>query len=150
MDTRVLMISAMILASGAVGAMAEDHMTAQPDQQQMQSHPMDHEDQGEDQEDGQEQGQEETGTTGRGGMMHGGMMKGMMGHPVLGRGMMGMRGGSPVMFRMIFALMDTDGDGTVELPEFQAAHEKIFKAMDTNHDGKLTPEEIEAFMRGGR
>jgi hypothetical protein len=30
--------------------------------------------------------------------------------------------------RFIFALMDSDGDGTVSLQEFQAAHEKIFKA----------------------
>jgi hypothetical protein len=33
--------------------------------------------------------------------------------------------------RLVFALMDSDGDGTVSLQEFQAAHEKIFKAMDT-------------------
>ena len=44
--------------------------------------------------------------------------------------------------------MDSDGDGTVSLQEFQAAHEKIFKAMDTDKDGTLTLEEIEAFMRG--
>jgi hypothetical protein len=39
--------------------------------------------------------------------------------------------GHPIMMRMIFALMDTDGDGTIELQEFQAAHERIFKAMDS-------------------
>ena len=44
--------------------------------------------------------------------------------------------------------MDSDGDGTVALQEFQAAHEKIFKAMDTDKDGTLTLEEIQAFMRG--
>jgi hypothetical protein len=59
-------------------------------------------------------------------------------------GMMG-RG----MYRIMFALMDTDGDGTLSLEEFQAAHAKIFKAMDANKDGKLTLEEIEMFMRGG-
>ena len=63
----------------------------------------------------------------------------------MGHGMM--RG---VMMRMIFALMDSDGDGTIELPEFQAAHERIFKAMDSNKDGKLTQEEMQAFMRGTR
>ena len=54
----------------------------------------------------------------------------------------------PTMMRMIFALMDTDGDGTIELQEFQAAHERIFKAMDSNKDGHLTLEELETFMRG--
>jgi len=34
------------------------------------------------------------------------------------------------------------------LQEFQAAHKKIFKAMDTDKDGTLTLEEIQAFMRG--
>ena len=28
---------------------------------------------------------------------------------------------------------------SISLQEFQAAHERIFKAMDTNKDGKLTP-----------
>jgi hypothetical protein len=55
------------------------------------------------------------GTMGRRGMMGGGMM---------GAGAMG----PPMMMRMIFALMDSDGDGTIELAEFQAAHERIFKA----------------------
>jgi len=32
----------------------------------------------------------------------------------LGRGMMGHRGMSPVMMRIIFALMDSDDDGTRE------------------------------------
>jgi len=27
--------------------------------------------------------------------------------------------------------MHTDGDGTIELPNFQAAHERIFKAVDS-------------------
>ena len=58
-------------------------MTQQPDQQQMQSHPM---------------GQEDAGTMEQGGMMGRGMMVGHM----TGRGMMG----PPIMFRMMFALMD--------------------------------------------
>ena len=124
MYTRVLglTISALILAYGAVGAIAQDRMTQQPDQQQMQSHPMGHED---------------AGTMGQGGMM--------------GRGMMGGGAmGPPIMFRMMFALMDADSDGTIELPEFLAAHERIFKAMDSNKDGKLTLEEMQAFMHGTR
>ena len=57
--------------------------------------------------------------------------------------------GNPVMMRMIFALVDTDGDGTIELQEFQAAHERLFKAMDTNKDGRLTLEEMQTFIQGG-
>ena len=57
---------------------------------------------------------------------------------------------SSMMMRMLFALMDSDGDGTVSLQEFQAAHERIFKAIDANKDGKLTLEEIVAFMQGSR
>ena len=124
MYTRVLgvTISALILVYGAVGAIAQDRMTQQPDQQQMQSHPM---------------GQEDAGTMGQGGMM--------------GRGMMGGGAmGPPIMFRMMFALMDADSDGTISLQEFQAAHERIFKAMDSNKDGKLTLEEMQAFMHGTR
>jgi len=46
--------------------------------------------------------------------------------------------------------MDSDGDGTISLQEFQAAHEQIFKAMDANKDGRLTLEEIQAFIQGTR
>jgi Ca2+-binding EF-hand superfamily protein len=71
---------------------------------------------------------------------------------MMGRGgMMGPRGmHSGMMMRMLFAMMDSDGDGTISLPEFQAAHERIFKAMDTNKDGVLTMQEIQEFMRGTR
>ena len=116
-----LTTSALILAYGTVGAMAQDRMTPAPDQQ-MQSHPM---------------GQEGAGTTMGGGMMGRGMM---------GRGMMG----PPFMMRMMFALMDADGDGTISLQEFQAAHERIFRAMDSNKDGKVTLEEMQAFIHGTR
>ena len=56
---------------------------------------------------------------------------------------------APVLMRMIFALMDTDGDGTVSLQEWQSAHEKIFKAMDADKDGTITFEEMINFFRGG-
>ena len=122
-------ISALTLAYGGVGAMAQ----SQPDQQGH-SHSAD-------------QGGGGT-TTGQGDMMSGGMMgRGMMGRGMMGGGMMGGSMGHPMMFRMIFALMD-DGDGKISLQEFQAAHERIFKAMDSNKDGQVTPEEMQAFMHG--
>ena len=74
--------------------------------------------------------------------------EGMMGHGMMGHGMMGHGMMGPFVMRIIFALMDSDGDGTVSLPEFQAAHEKIFKAMDANKDGALSLEEMQAFIRG--
>jgi Ca2+-binding EF-hand superfamily protein len=72
-----------------------------------------------------------------------GMMRrvGLMGPGSMGRGM---------MMRMMFSLMDSDGDGTISLQEFQAAHERIFKGMDANKDGRLTLDEIQAFMQGTR
>lgn len=147
MYTRVLGLttSALILAYGAVGAIAQEQMMPQPDQQQTQSHPM---------------REERAGTMGQGmmgqgmmcrGMMGGGMMGGgMMGRGMMGGGMMGGSAmGSPMMFRMMFALMD-DGDGEISLQEFQAAHERIFKSMDRNKNGQLTQEEMQAFMQGTR
>ena len=79
-----LTISAVILAYGAVGALAQDRMVLQPVQQQEQSQP--------------------TGQEGHG----------MMGHGMMGGGMMGegAMGPPPAMLRMMFALIDTDSDGT--------------------------------------
>ena len=127
-----LTITALILAYGAVGATAQDRMMPQAVQQQTESQPG---------------GQEGVDMMGHGGMMGGGMM----GRGMMGCGMTGGRAmGPPMMLRMMFALMDSDGDGTIELPEFQAAHERIFKAMDSNKDSKLTLEEMQAFMHGTR
>ena len=78
--------------------------------------------------------------------------RGAMGPGMMGRG--GMMGpgsmGRGMMMRMMFSLMDADGDGAVSLQEFQAAHERIFKGMDANKDGRLTQEEIQGFMQGAR
>jgi Ca2+-binding EF-hand superfamily protein len=52
------------------------------------------------------------------------------------------------MMRIIFALIDTDSDGTISLQEWQVAHERIFKAMDANKDGTVTLDEMQNFMTG--
>ena len=53
-----------------------------------------------------------------------------------------------MMMRMMFSLMDADGDGKLSLQEFQAAHERIFKAIDANKDGFISFEEMQNFIRG--
>jgi hypothetical protein len=123
----MLLAAALIFASGAVDADAQQNSATPQTQGQM------------------PQQQPEGGMMGHGmmgGRMMGGGMEGMMGHGMMGPMM------SPLAMRMMFALMDSDGDGTVSLQEFQTAHERIFKAMDANKDGVLTLEEIQGFMRG--
>jgi hypothetical protein len=141
MQKCVLMLttSAFILAYGVIAATAQQGpVTGQPPQtspQQQQEHEGHHD---------SRRGVVGSGMMGPGGMMGQG---GMMGHGA----MMGPRTmGSGMMMRMLFAVMDADGDGTLSLQEFQTAHERIFKAMDANKDGRLTLEEMQAFVQGAR
>jgi hypothetical protein len=69
----------------------------------------------------------------------------MMGHGMMRPGMM-RRG---MHMRVMMILMDTDGDEALSLEEVQAAHAKIFKVIDADKDGKVTPTEAEMFFRGG-
>src|SRR5215208_6654314 len=91
---------------------------------------------------GREFGRDQRG----GGTMGPGMMSRDMGR---GSGMAGAGMMAPAMMRMMLTLMDTDGDRTVSLTEFQAAHERMFKAVDADKDGRLTLREVQAFFQGG-
>jgi hypothetical protein len=64
------------------------------------------------------------------------------------RGAMGPNVMGSMLIRMMFAQMDADGDGKLSLQEFQAAHERIFKATDANKDGFVTLQEMQNSIRG--
>jgi hypothetical protein len=81
----------------------------------------------------------------RGWRRQSGTATGTMAFEMMGPGM----GGSG-MVRMMMILMDSDGDGSVSLQEFQAGHERMFKAMDLDKDGRLTLEEVQNFGRALR
>jgi hypothetical protein len=72
----------------------------------------------------------------------------------MGPGMMGQRGsrmgmmGHGGMMRVMFAIIDADGDGALSREEFDEAHGRIFSHMDADGDGQLTPEEMQGFMHG--
>ncbi|MDR6756528.1 hypothetical protein J2Y48_001821 [Mycoplana sp. BE70] len=68
-----------------------------------------------------------------------------------GRGMMGRMGMGPMrgqMMRIMFAVADTDGDGALSFEEVTAVHKRIFDTVDANKDGKVTLDEMRAFMQG--
>jgi hypothetical protein len=142
MNKRVLVLttSALFLTYGAFCAIGQERMTTPSDQQHTQHHPAPQEGAG-----SRQQGMMSCGMMGQGGMGMG--QGGMMGRGMMGGGSGGAMG-PPIMMRMIFSLMDSDGDGTIALQEFQSAHERIFKGMDGNKDGRLTQEEMRAFMHG--
>jgi Ca2+-binding EF-hand superfamily protein len=84
------------------------------------------------------------------------MMQQMMGQRQgrMGPGMMGQRGsrmgmmGHGGMMRVMFAIIDADGDGALSREEFDEAHGRIFSHMDADGDGQLTLEEMQGFMHG--
>jgi EF hand len=132
----LLTASALILASGMGLAQAQQSTGDQP----MQQH-----------------GQQGEGMMGSGMGMTPEMMQMMqhmmsergmgMGPGMMGPGMMGHRGG---MLRIMFAIMDADGDGALSLEEVQDIHARIFKHVDADKNGRVTMEEIQAFFHGTR
>ena len=91
--------------------------------------------------------------------MVGGMGQGMTGMGMGGPGMMGHgRGGwtrramgRPMLSgaaraKILFAIVDTNGDGALSFDEIMAVHKRVFDVIDTNKDGKVTMEELQAFI----
>ncbi|RWM80997.1 MAG: EF-hand domain-containing protein [Mesorhizobium sp.] len=57
------------------------------------------------------------------------------------------RGGARM--RMMFAIVDADGDGALSQTEVQDFIGRIFNAVDENGDDSVDREEIRSFFRGG-
>lgn len=95
------------------------------------------------------------------GMMHGqsGMSPWMMHEMMHGRGEMGRHHGrgwhnghgmlAPNKLAVMIAIVDTNGDRALQLDELQAVQARIFKYVDKNGDGSVTPDEIRDFVKGG-
>lgn len=82
------------------------------------------------------------------------MGQGMMSHGVQGQGQMEgamqpaqMGSGMPdPMMKIMFAIADADASGGMSLDELAAIQERVFRAVDANEDGSVTPEEMQAFI----
>jgi predicted lipid-binding transport protein (Tim44 family) len=84
---------------------------------------------------------------GQPGMGQGMMGQGMMGGMPMGRmrgQMAGMHGHG---MKIMFAIVDANGDGALSFDEVTIIHKRIFDRVDANKDSKVTPEEMQAFMR---
>lgn len=69
-------------------------------------------------------------------------------------GMMRRHGGGPqgvhgAQMRIMFAIVDADGDGALTIEEVNDFHGRIFNAVDQDGDGSVTIGEIHGFFRGG-
>ena len=51
------------------------------------------------------------------------------------------------MMKIMFAIADVNGDGALSFEEVTTIHKRIFDRVDANKDGKVTPEEVQSFMR---
>lgn len=78
------------------------------------------------------------------------MPPGIMGQGMMQPGMMGgmpMMGGRGHMMKIMFAIADTDSDGALSFEEVTTIYRRIFDKVDANKDGKVTPEEVRAFVQ---
>ncbi|PBB65237.1 hypothetical protein CK228_28615 [Mesorhizobium sp. WSM4312] len=66
-----------------------------------------------------------------------------------GRHGMGARMMHGAAMRMMFAIMDANGDGALSQNEVQDLVGRIFNAVDNNGDGNIDMEEIQTFFHGG-
>jgi len=60
---------------------------------------------------------------------------------------------APLREKILFNLLDRNGDGAIDQDEFNAFAKAVFAALDTNGDGKITQDELDKalpFMGGGR
>lgn len=58
-------------------------------------------------------------------------------------------GAASVRLNPLFAALDTNGDGVIDAEEIANAAESL-KKLDKNHDGKITPDEVQPAPRGER
>ena len=72
------------------------------------------------------------------------MGQGMMQHHMMGQDMMGRPG---LRMKIMFAIVDANGDGALSFEEVATIHKRIFDRVDVNKDGKVTPEEIRSFLQ---
>src|SRR4029450_6443721 len=86
-----------------------------------------------------------SGTTGQGS----GAQPGQPG--MKGQGMMGgmpMAGMHRHRMKIMFAIADANGDGSLSFEEVTAIHKRIFDRIDANKDGKVTVDELQRFLKG--
>ena len=51
------------------------------------------------------------------------------------------------IMKIMFAIADTNGDGGLSFEEITTIQKRIFDKVDADKDGKVTPEEVQTFMR---
>ncbi len=50
------------------------------------------------------------------------------------------------MMKVIFAVVDANGDGALTFDEVTDIHRRLFNGIDANKDGRITFEEMQAFV----